>query len=133
MKKYLIIGGVLLGAFLIFSNEPAVCFGSECSALESPQSQIIAKAKNGEINLIDVREQNEWDEGHIEGAILLPLASINETTTAGLSKDKPSYIYCRSGRRAGIAVESMKTLGFNNVINLGGIIEWQEKGGVLVK
>lgn len=122
-----------MGAIFVLWNEPKTCLGSECVSATGEPLQIVTMAKYGAINLIDVREENEWSEGHIEGAALIPLGSISENSTLKLSKEVPTYVYCRSGRRAGVAVDSFKTLGFKNVINLGGVIDWQEKGGVLVK
>ena len=71
-------------------------------------------------------------EGHIKGALHITLGNLNTETVKNLPKDIPIYTYCRSGRRAGEAEIKLKELGFNNVEKLGGIIEWQEKGGALV-
>jgi rhodanese-related sulfurtransferase len=73
--------------------------------------------------IIDVRSQEEWDSGHIEGAVHIPYdqiaAHIAEVTT-----DKTAHIglYCRSGGRAGLAVATLKDKGYTNVENLGGIV-----------
>ncbi len=73
--------------------------------------------------LVDVREQNEWDAGHIEYAFFAPLSvlSENEWTAEqifkefGVSSDKIIYIYCRSGRRALIAGDIFVSSGFDDV------------------
>lgn len=98
----------------------------------NPQ-KILEQVKNKEIILLDVREDNEWEAGHIAGAEHLPLGKINDLTTRDFKKDTPIYIYCRSGGRAGVAESILQDLGFTNVKNLGGIIEWQQEGGELVK
>jgi rhodanese-related sulfurtransferase len=77
------------------------------------------------VTLLDVRTQEEYDEGHIEGAILLPYDTIT-ASSIGLPADKASavIVYCRSGRRSAIAAETLLSLGFTNVYDLGGIQSW---------
>lgn len=89
--------------------------------------------ENNEIILLDVREEYEWNLGHIAGARLIPLGSLNMETTKDLSKSLSIYVCCRSGSRAGEAVMILKQLGFNKVINIGGIMDWQGKGGELIR
>lgn len=75
--------------------------------------------------LLDVREQDEFDEGHIPGAILIPYTKIDEKAEIMFKdKDKLILVYCRSGRRSKIAAESLAALGFTNVKEFGGIIDW---------
>lgn len=76
--------------------------------------------------LLDVREQEEFDEGHIPGAILIPYTQIETEAEKMLpDKDKQILVYCRSGRRSKIASESLAGLGYTNVKEFGGIIDWQ--------
>ena len=76
--------------------------------------------------ILDVREQNEFDEGHIKGAILLPYTEIEEKAETLLpDKDKLILVYCRSGRRSKIAAENLSKLGYTNVKEFGGIIDWK--------
>ncbi len=86
-----------------------------------------AKELIGEANvvLLDVRTQEEYDEGHIEGAVLLPYDAIT-ADSAGLPADKDAtiIIYCRSGRRSAIAAETLLGLGYTRVYDLGGIQSW---------
>jgi rhodanese-related sulfurtransferase len=91
------------------------------------------KVSNKEIILLDVREDSEWQEGHIKGALHISLGNLNINTTKNLSKNIPVYIYCRSGKRANEAELKLKALGFEKAENLGGIIYWQGRGGELVK
>lgn len=81
---------------------------------------------SGEDNVIlDVREQYEYDEGHIWGAILIPYTEIEKEAEKVLpDKDKQILVYCRSGRRSKIASESLSELGYTNVKEFGGIIDW---------
>lgn len=58
---------------------------------------------------VDVREQEEWDTGHLEGAYLLPLSTLDDpAATLDLPKDRPIYLYCRKGGRAMIAEQLLK-------------------------
>ena len=76
--------------------------------------------------ILDVREQDEFNEGHIKGAILLPYTEINEKAESILpDKDKLILVYCRSGRRSKIAAESLAALGYTNIKEFGGIIDWK--------
>lgn len=70
--------------------------------------------------LIDVRTQAEYDRGHIEGATLIPYDQIKDKIAEHV-KDKNANIglYCRSGRRSGIAKQVLDSLGYKNVNNLG--------------
>ena len=75
--------------------------------------------------ILDVREQEEYDEGHIPGAILLPYGQIPEKAEQLLQdKDQLLLVYCRSGRRSKIAAESLVELGYTNIMEFGGIIDW---------
>lgn len=75
--------------------------------------------------LLDVREQDEFDEGHIPGAMLLPYTRIEDLALKMLpDKEKLILVYCRSGRRSKIASESLVNLGYTNVKEFGGIIDW---------
>ena len=75
--------------------------------------------------ILDVREQEEYDEGHIPGAILIPYGQIPEKAEQLLQdKDQLLLVYCRSGRRSKIAAEALVALGYTNVKEFGGIIDW---------
>ena len=75
--------------------------------------------------LLDVREQDEYDAGHIHGAILLPYTEIESKAGEMLpDKDKQLLVYCRSGRRSKIAAEALARLGYTNIKEFGGIIDW---------
>ena len=76
--------------------------------------------------ILDVRTQSEFDEGHIEGAILIPDYEITEKAEALLTdKSQLILVYCRSGRRSKLAAEALSKLGYSNVKEFGGIIDWQ--------
>lgn len=76
--------------------------------------------------IIDARTQSEFDEGHIPGAILIPEYEIAERAERELpNKDQLILVYCRSGRRSKIAAQALVDLGYTNVKEFGGIIDWQ--------
>ena len=75
--------------------------------------------------IIDARTQEEFAEGHIENAILIPEYEISNRAEKELpDKDALILVYCRSGRRSKIASEELVKLGYANVKEFGGIIDW---------
>lgn len=75
--------------------------------------------------IIDARTDEEFAEGHIEGAILIPEYEIAQRAEKELSdKDALILVYCRSGRRSKIASDELVNLGYTNVKEFGGIIDW---------
>ena len=75
--------------------------------------------------IIDARTESEFAEGHIEGAILIPEYEIADRAESELpDKDALILVYCRSGRRSKIASEELVRLGYTNVKEFGGIIDW---------
>ena len=75
--------------------------------------------------ILDVRTREEYDQGHIPGAILIPDTEI-EAKAADLLPDKDQLIlvYCRSGRRNKLAAQSLADLGYTNIREFGGILDW---------
>ena len=75
--------------------------------------------------ILDVREKDEYDAGHIPGAVLIPYGEISEKAP-DIMPDKTAQIlvYCRSGRRSKIAAASLSELGYTNVKEFGGFIDW---------
>ena len=75
--------------------------------------------------IIDARTEEEFAEGHIENAILIPEYEIKDRAEKELSdKEQLILVYCRSGRRSKIASEELVKLGYTNVKEFGGIIDW---------
>ncbi len=73
---------------------------------------------------IDVRTPEEFAAGHLEGAVNVPHERIEAGVEAlGLEPDTPIYLYCRSGRRSGIAAEALAGRGFRHLTNAGGLDE----------
>ena len=78
--------------------------------------------------IIDARTEEEFAEGHIENAILIPEYEIKDRAEKELpDKDALILVYCRSGRRSKIASEELVNLGYTNVKEFGGIIDWPYK------
>lgn len=95
---------------------------SECTVLGLKE-----QLENGEIHLVDVREQMEFAGGRVEGASLLPLGELEKRHTE-LDHSKPIYVMCRTGRRSGEAQKKLQALGFTNVINvMGGFEAWKKE------
>lgn len=91
-----------------------------------PQDQAKAMMDKGGAVVLDVREQSEYDAGHIAGAVLLPLGTINEETASAVipQKDTPVLVYCRSGNRSKTASAKLAKLGYTSVYEIGGINSW---------
>lgn len=83
---------------------------------------------------IDVRTPEEYSGGHVEGAVNIPYteisARIGEVTE---DKDATIYVYCRSGRRSGIAQSELQQAGFNDVTNVGGLDDALTKAAATVQ
>lgn len=76
--------------------------------------------------IIDARTQEEYDGGHIEGAVLIPEYEIAQRAPTELpDKNQLILVYCRSGRRSKIASQALVDLGYTNVKEFGGIIDWE--------
>ena len=75
--------------------------------------------------ILDVRTQEEYDQGHIPGAIVISHEEIAEKAEEVLTdKEQLILVYCRSGRRSKIAAEALVELGYTNIKEFGGIIDW---------
>ena len=79
-----------------------------------------------EVIVLDVREQDEFDSGHIPGAVLLPVGTIAEDTAAAVIDDPDTVVlvYCRSGNRSKTASKALADLGYANIYEFGGINTW---------
>jgi len=93
--------------------------------ITSEQAQ--SMLEGGGIIIIDVREQNEFDAGHIPNAILMPLGDLARLAVDAISdKTQPVLVYCRSGARSATAAQMLIDMGFTAVYNLdGGILQWR--------
>ncbi len=83
------------------------------------------------IALVDVREVNEYEAGHVEGSVLTPLSSFDPAEQ--LPRDKPIVLICRSGNRSMTALTRARQAGFTDIWHYkGGVLGWAREGGELV-
>lgn len=82
------------------------------------------------VNVIDVRTQEEWDAGHVPGAIHIPIAELQpeDPRLLDAKKDGPIYFICATGGRSGRAADSMSQAGFHSVNVVGGTKGWIAQG-----
>ena len=93
--------------------------------IDGAKAKALMDSERGYI-IIDARTQEEYDQGHIPGAILIPEYEIADRAERELpDKDQLIHAYCRSGRRSKIAAEELVNLGYTNVKEFGGIIDWK--------
>ena len=93
--------------------------------ISGEEAKKIMDSETGYI-IIDARTQEEFDEGHIENAILIPEYEISERAEKELpDENQLILVYCRSGRRSKIAAQALVELGYTNVKEFGGIIDWK--------
>ena len=92
--------------------------------ITAEEAKQIMDSEEGYI-ILDVRAQEEYDEGHIPGEILIPHTEIEARAEEVLTdKDQLILVYCRSGRRSKIAAEALVEQGYTNIKEFGGIIDW---------
>ena len=92
--------------------------------ISAKEAKALMESESGYV-IIDARTEDEFSEGHIEGAILIPEYEV-ANRAEGIIPDKDTliHVYCRSGRRSKIAAEALVALGYTNVKEFGGIIDW---------
>ena len=79
----------------------------------------------GDYIILDVRREDEFAEGHIPGAINVPNEGIQDTEPSELpDKNQTIYVYCRSGNRSKQAASKLVAMGYTNIIEFGGIMDW---------
>ena len=92
--------------------------------ITAEEAKAIMDSEDGYI-ILDARTQEEYDQGHIPGAIVISHEEIMEKAEEVLTdKDQLILVYCRSGRRSKIAAEALVELGYTNIKEFGGIIDW---------
>jgi len=101
---------------------------SEISELDATQAR--DRIDSGEPVVVDVREQDEWDEGHIAGAVHIPRGHL-ESRIERLAPDtsRPVIVYCSAGNRSVFAAKTLADLGYDDVVSLaGGFTDWKRNG-----
>ena len=123
MRKLILL---LLAAMLLVgcgqanqNNQEAVYMN-----ITAEEAKKIMDSEEGYI-ILDTRTQEEYDEAHIPGAIVIPHDEITDRAEEELpDKDQLLLVYCRSGRRSKLAAEALVELGYTNIKEFGGIIDW---------
>lgn len=132
MKKFFILF-LLLGILLV-----CACAKETKNTSSSAKTyRQISQAEAAEIMqqekdyvILDVRTQEEYNEGHIPNAICVPNELINSKQPAELpDKNQLILVYCRSGRRSKEAANKLAEMGYSNIVEFGGIIDW--KGSIV--
>lgn len=90
----------------------------------SPEEAKARMEENGSLLLLDVRTQEEYDQGHIPGAVCFPNEEITADMPVVFDKDTEIIVYCRAGHRSAEALEKLRDMGYTNVSDLGGILDW---------
>ena len=86
--------------------------------------------ESGDPVIVDVREQDEWDEGHLPGAIHIPRGNLeSRIETAVADRSQPIVVYCAAGNRSAFAAKTLEELGYEDVVSLaGGFTDWKRNG-----
>ena len=122
---------VFMGAVMFFS-----CFAKENDKRSVQQFTSISMDEAAKLMetekdfiLVDVRRSDEYKAGHIPGAVLLTNETITEESASRVLKNKNQKIlvYCRSGQRSRVASGKLSSMGYTNVVNIGGIMSWKGK------
>lgn len=119
--------------FLLFASLAAGCAAQGGPSIGVEEAARLAEDK--ETFVLDVRTPEEYAQGHLAGAVLIPVQDIAQRTD-GLPADKerPILVYCRSGNRSGRAQRFLMEMGYRNVVNLkGGTLSWSAENKPLVK
>ncbi len=131
MKKKYVAITIILALLLLggcSSNKEQIADGDGMVNSYHQISQDEAKSmmeSDDSLVIVDVRRQDEYDEGHIPGAICIPNESIEDERPAELPDlNQVILVYCRSGRRSKEASQKLFDMGYTNVYEFGGIIDW---------
>ena len=125
------IGIVIIGAILwLFGNNNETSTDTTNTlTFATIQEEINADTAS----LYDVRTEEEYADGHFEGAKLHDVQDINQGIYPDEPKDRKIYVYCRSGNRSSQATKALEKAGFTNVVDLGGLGHVQSMGGTLLQ
>jgi len=96
----------------------------------TPEEVRSARAPGDATVYLDVREPNEWNLGHLPGAIHIPRGMLEGKVEAAIDRARPVVVYCASGNRSALAAVTMKQMGYENVSSMArGFQGWATSGG----
>lgn len=110
---------IIIGLFVVGCSNEETTTGT-MGTITTDEVKEILDNKNENYVLIDVREDDEFNQGHIPGAVNIPLGNIDSIT---YSTSRTIIVYCRSGNRSNQAAIKLKNMGYN-VKDMGGILDW---------
>jgi len=120
---WLILGGLVIIALAVIIGFSQNTAETNTLPLEVSVEEAYQMRENGAF-VLDVRELNEWEDGHIPGATLIPLGQL-ESRMEEVPEDQEVVIVCRSGNRSAQAREILKNAGFTNITSMaGGMNQW---------
>jgi phage shock protein E len=120
---------ILLGCLLSVSPVVWGCAQADTSAAtDISQEEFLSSPPEGAV-ILDVRTEGEFGSGHVPGAVNIPHDELASRLSELASTDQPVVVYCRSGKRAGMASEVLVAAGYTQVLHLeGDMNEWQANG-----
>ena len=113
-NTFIIVIAAVVALFVIFRVIKAIRRVSPSKALQ---------LQEGGASIVDVRQPSEFSDGHIVGAVNIPLNNLSKITSR-IKKDTPVIVYCLSGSRSGSAARQLKSMGYASVYDLGSIGRW---------
>ena len=128
-KTKILIAGIVVGVIAVAAvgikqHVTADQEGAEYTSITMEDAKEIFQEK-GDYLIVDVRRADEFAEGHIQGAINIANEDIVSSEPAELpDKDQVIYVYCRSGNRSKQASEKLAAMGYTNIVEFGGILDW---------
>ena len=128
-KTKILIAGIVVGVIAVAAvgikqHVTADQEGAEYTSITMEDAKEIFQEK-GDYLIVDVRRADEFAEGHIPGAINIANEDIVSSEPAELpDKDQVIYVYCRSGNRSKQASAKLAAMGYTNIVEFGGILDW---------
>jgi len=125
---------ILSGMWVITLIAIIVYHARAASGSVGPQRAVMMINRDGAV-VVDVRDKKEFDQGHIAGAINIPLVKLKQRMAElNKHKDKPKLVVCKMGQQSGAAAKSIEEAGCGNAVKLsGGISEWTARSFPLVQ